>query len=323
MKTINDRFFWNAEHQCLIVDWTEELGVSCQQIIAGWKGGLDVRDYLFGKEDSLSLSDTRLDLLTDKPHPAVASWQGTFPAGVLADLRLLGRRQMQVLELCIDDEAALDLLCVNANLLLLWLDYCDSNELPQCQLHRGLRSGPEGIMAMMGLDNSRLALKMVRELAPDALNSRSRGAFRHLFSKSHILRRLMPAGKLNANLLEALDHWPWIAGHPIQALLSGNSSALRQSIVKVLNADRAELGMEAIDQLRNCRTVAQVQRVEACWHARINLQKVMDSLDASPISKAPSNKNRLPILQLPPVSFTSSRGVCLKTRQAMFKSNQH
>ena len=319
MKLINDKYFWNLSHQSLVVDWTEQLGVSCQQIIGGWSSGLGVRDYLFGKEDNLSLADTRLDLLSLKPHPAVAQWQQTFPRGVLDALRAMRFRRVEVMALCASSEAATSLLLVNANLLAMWLNHCLDHGLSNTQCLRTLEAGQAEIMAMMGLDNSRLALRMVRELSPDALDARCTRPLKHLFSKPHILKRLTPSGKLNASLLEALDRWPWIAGYPIQTLLSQPSEALRESVKKVLSANHNELGVDAIEQLRQCRSIGQVVSVEQTWSARWNLRKVLASLE--PIAKLNAQKCevgqntrgvtvldgriRLPILQMPSTNFAS------------------
>jgi len=206
----------------------------------------------------------------------------------------------------------------------MWLDYCDVKGLSACQMRRGLRATPADLMAMMGLDNSRLALRMVRVLAADALAVNSRGSLRQLFSRPHILRRLMPAGRLNANLLDALERWPWIAGHPIQVLLSQDyNKALRRSVGRVLEADRAELGMEAIEQLRKCYSYGQVMRVEASWQSRINLHEVLATLDAAPAPRTLAIKNRLPILQIPLAKLASAQGDCLKTRHTLQVSRHH
>lgn len=319
MKLINDKYFWNLSHQSLVVDWTEQLGVSCQQIIGGWSSGLGVRDYLFGKEDNLSLADTRIDLLSLKPHPAVAQWQQTFPRGVLDALRAMKFRQAEVMALCASSRAATSLLLVNANLLAMWLNYCVEHGLSSSQRLRTLEAGQVEIMAMMGLDNSRLALRMVRELSPDALDTRCTVTLKHLFSKPHILKRLTPSGKLNASLLEALDRWPWIAGYPIQTLLSQPSETLRESVKKVLSANHDELGMDAIEQLRQCQSIGHVVSVEQTWSARWNLRKVLASLE--PIGKLSAQnrsvsektrsvavidgRTRLPILQMPTTNFAS------------------
>ena len=319
MKLINDKYFWNPGHQSLVVDWTEQLGVSCQQIIGGWSSGLGVRDYLFGKEDNLSLADTRLDLLSLEPHSAVAHWQQTFPLGVLDALRGLKFRQAEVMALSASSEAATSLLLVNANLLLMWLNYCEEHRLSTCQRMRALGSGQAEIMAMMGLDSSRLALRMVKELSPDALSVDSTSCLQHLFSKPHILKRLTPSGKLNASLLEALDRWPWIAGYPIQTLLSQPSAILRESVKKVLSANHSELGVDAIEQLRQCRSISQVVSVEQAWSARWNLRKVLASLEpvnklrvqSRPLSQKSANTRyldgrvRLPILTIPETNLVS------------------
>jgi len=184
---------------------------------------------------------------------------------------------------------------------------------------RTLGSGQAEIMAMMGLDNSRLALRMVRELSPDALNIQCTSSLKHLFSKPHILRRLTPSGKLNASLLEALDRWPWIAGYPIQTLLCQPSEILRESVKKVLSANHHELGVGAIEHLRQCHSIGQVVSVEQAWSARWNLRKVLASLE--PISKQAvqsrqlSQKSanttyldgrvRLPILTIPVTNLVS------------------
>ncbi len=314
MKTIKDRFYWNQEHQSLLVDWTEELGVSCQQIVGAWDAGLGVKDYLFGEEDTLSLADTRLDLLSANPHPAVASWQQTFPLGVLHALRSLQSRQIEIMLVAAGDRAAENLLKVNANLLHIWLDYCEVNSVSFCQKRRGFGLGEEKLMALMGLDSSRLAVRMIRELSADALGLEHYQSLRHLFTKPHILRRLVPAGRFNAKLLSALDHWPWIAGYPIQALLSEGGERLRESVQNVLDADRAELGMEAIEQLRQCRSQGQVRRVEASWQGRVNLHQVLATLDARPVLSRAKAKSRLPILRLPTSPVLQSQGVCLKMR---------
>jgi len=319
MKLINDKYFWNLGHQSLVVDWTEQLGVSCQQIIGGWNSGLGVRDYLFGKEDNLSLADTRLDLLSLDPHSAVAQWQQTFPRGVLDALRGLKFRQAEVMALSASSKAATSLLLVNANLLVMWLNYCAEHRLSSCQRMRTLDSGQAEIMAMMGLDNSRLALRMVRELSPDALNSQCTSSLKHLFSKPHILRRLTPSGKLNASLLEALDRWPWIAGYPIQTLLCQPSEILRESVRKVLSANHHELGVDAIEHLRQCHSIGQVVSVEQAWSARWNLRKVLASLEpigkqavqSRKLGKKSANATyldgrvRLPILTIPVTNLVS------------------
>jgi hypothetical protein len=308
MKTINDRFYWNQEHQSLLVDWTEELGVSCQQIVGAWDSGLGVKDYLFGEEDTLSLADTRLDLLSPQPHPAVASWQQTFPTGVLQALRSLQSRQIEIMLIAAGDKAAEQLLKVNANLLHIWLDYCELNTISVCQRRRAYGLGEAALMSFMGLDSSRLAIRMIRELSADALGLEHYQALRHLFTKPHILRRLVPAGRFNGKLLSALDHWPWIAGYPIQALLSEGGESLRVSLQNVLDADRAELGMEAIEQLRQCTSHSHVRRVESSWQGRVNLHKVLATLDATPILNRAKVKTRLPILHLPVSQVTQSMG---------------
>lgn len=271
---------WNETSQTLLIDFKPLLGFNCQLTISGWAQGLAASNKLDDEENQINLQSLGIQLIDEPQTAELGLWLNTFPQHVLSQLKLLPCYREALAMLACQHLAVAELLLGNRNLLWLWFHFCiadkDVNHNSQ-QLElflQGVQAKQKWMMFKMGLQDSKLSIRLLREASSEILAIARVAKISTLFSNREVLSKLAHSPALNKKILYILTNWPWVAGKPVYfTLLNLNLEQRRIWLDTVQMA-----AGRTIQRLLQCKSYAQIERLHNRLAEVINRSDIWDNL---------------------------------------------
>ena len=148
-------FTWHASAQCLEIDWGNQLGFSCRQLVYGWGDGLVALNFVDGSQELLSLKGFAEMLFDASETPAITAWRNTFPEWVWGRFRKLSSHRAQLAQFMSRHVELCDLMTSNYGLAWMWFEYCRVYGHSREVFIAGVKKKQHKIFSMMGLCSHR------------------------------------------------------------------------------------------------------------------------------------------------------------------------
>ena len=250
----------------LVIEWAQALGHDCKVTISAWDSGLRVVGKNDGSVAWLSLIDIG-DWLFQLTDPAVDAWRATFPKELNSAVSKLPSRQASILSWAVISKTVCDLLISNP--LLLWLLVEDGlfNGRALNAVEQVLSPKQKVLCGYLGLTGSAQQARIIKRAADAHLSIVSARSLVDVLGNDAACDLLSHRKSISSFILHLLDHYPWIARHPIKKLADELQDTENFNLFRTV---RQLLYFDDFDPLLRCTSISSLQRLHDSLQADFN-----------------------------------------------------